>query len=208
MVAIGIVVTLFNYLYLLHVSFIVYPPKEIKRPPTWPSICNNFCSKRMPGMWVMNSKHSEWNSSSKLSSPPFGQKRNHDISSAFVPRLMLPYRSSGAREANQLTDAWPQLMNKTCLDFGSLVPKSLAVVVLEQDLRTRERERVDYLRGPCTPCMVAAELVCWGRQFLLRLWRRVCGSPSRRRRRCVGMTAAGSRRAVEFPSWLRSRWRW
>ena len=56
MVAIGIVVALFNYLYLLHVSFIVYPPKEIKRPPTWPSICNNFCSKRMPGMWVMNSK--------------------------------------------------------------------------------------------------------------------------------------------------------
>jgi len=73
MVAIGIVVALFNYLYLLHVSFIVYPPKEIKRPPTWPSICNNFCSKRMPGMWVMNSNHSEWNGSSKLSSPPFGQ---------------------------------------------------------------------------------------------------------------------------------------
>ena len=104
---------------------------------------------------------------------------------------MLPYRSSGAREANQLTDAWPQLMNKTCLDLGSLVPKTLAVVVLEQDLRTRERERVDYLRGPCTPCMVAAEPVLWGRQFLLRSWRRVCGSPSRRRRRCAGMTAGG-----------------
>ena len=32
------------------------------------------------------------------------------------------------------------LMNKTCLDLGSLVPKTLAVVVLELDLK-RERGR-------------------------------------------------------------------